>query len=217
MRDTIHMRWSILLIAMAVSLRAESGSFTIHMILHAIGEERYEIAADGGALTLNSTFEYSDRGMKRSTAVTLRMKSDYTPESLDVKGSPVRTVTVTGGTAAMQEDGTQRSAKTPARYFTIFGPSPFAIQMAMMRYWLAHGKPAELPVLRASADGRSHSHRGGGARFHHGGWQGGDARPLHRGESDVRPRSAVDEPRRATGGGDDLRGRIADGGGAQRV
>jgi imidazolonepropionase-like amidohydrolase len=145
------MRWSVLLIAMAVSLHAESGSFTIHMILHAIGEERYEIAAGDAGLTLNSTFEYSDRGMKRSTIVALRMQSDYTPQTLEVKGAPVRTVTVAGGTAAIQEDQQPRSSAAPARYFTIFGPSPFAVQMAMMRYWLAHGKPAELPVLRASA------------------------------------------------------------------
>jgi len=136
---------------MAISLHAESGSFTIHMILHAIGDERYEIAAGEGGLTLNSTSEYSDRGMKRSTAVTLRMTSDYTPEGLEMKGGAVRTVTVTGATAAVQEDQSQRSVAAPARYFTIFGPLPFAVQMAMMRYWLAHGKPAELPVLRASA------------------------------------------------------------------
>jgi imidazolonepropionase-like amidohydrolase len=145
------MRSSALLIAMAVSLHAESGSFTIHMILHAIGEERYEVASGDGGLTLNSTSEYSDRGMKRSAAVTLRMKSDYTPEALEVKGGAVRTVTVTGATAAVQEDQNQRNIDAPARYFTIFGASPFAVQMAMMRYWLAHGKPAELPVLRASA------------------------------------------------------------------
>jgi hypothetical protein len=145
------MRWSALLFALAASLHAESGSLTIHMILHAIGEERYEIAAGDGGLTLNSTCEYSDRGMKRSTAATLRMKSDYTPEGLEVKGGALRTVTVAGVTAAVQEDRNQRSVEAPARYFTIFGPSPFAVQMAMMRYWLAHGKPAELPVLRASA------------------------------------------------------------------
>ena len=115
------MRSSALLIAMAVSLHAESGSFTIHMILHAIGEERYEVASGDGGLTLNSTSEYSDRGMKRSAAVTLRMKSDYTPEALEVKGGAVRTVTVTGAMAAVQEDQNQRSVEAPARYFTIFG------------------------------------------------------------------------------------------------
>jgi len=145
------MRWSALLVFLAVSLHAESGSFTIHMILHAIGEERYEATAGEGGLTLKSTFEYSDRGMKRSTAAALRMKSDYTPEGLEVTGGAARTVTVAGGMAEIQEDKDKRSAAAPARYFTIFGASPFAVQMAMMRYWLAHGKPAELPVLRASA------------------------------------------------------------------
>ena len=29
---------------------------------------------------------------------------------------------------------------------------PAALQMAMMRYWLAHGEPAALPLLRASAE-----------------------------------------------------------------
>src|SRR5580704_2829920 len=149
-RETICMRWGALLIATAISLHAESGSLTIHMILHAVGEERYEIAAGDSGLTLNSTFEYSDRGTKRSTAVTLRMTSDYTPEGLEVKGGAVRTVTLAGATATVQEDQNQRSVAAPARYFTIFGASPFAVQMAMMRYWVAHGKPAELPVLHAS-------------------------------------------------------------------
>jgi len=145
------MRLSALLIAMVVSLHAESGNFTIHMILHAIGEERYEIAAGDSGLTLHSTFEYSDRGMKRTTGVELRMKSDYTPEGLSVTGGGTRTVTVADGSATVQEGDVRGKAQPPARYFTIFGPSPFAVQMAMMRYWLAHGKPAELPVLRASA------------------------------------------------------------------
>src|SRR5580658_10645908 len=96
------MRWSVLLIAMA--LHAESGAFTIHMILHAIGEERYEIATGDGGLTLNSSFDYSDRGMKRSSAVALRMKSDYTPEGLEIKGGAARTVTIAAGTATVQED-----------------------------------------------------------------------------------------------------------------
>jgi len=145
------MRKIALLIAIAASLRAESGSFTIHMILHAIGEERYNMATSADGLSLDSTFEYSDRGMKRSTAVAMRMKSDYTPQNFEIKGNAPRTVTITGATASIDEGASRRSATTPARYFTIFGPSPFAVQMAMMRYWLAHGKPAQLPVLRSSA------------------------------------------------------------------
>ena len=140
----------LFVLALATSLHAESGSFTIHMILHAIGEEHYEITSSDGSLALNSTFEYSDRGMKRSAAVKLLMKSDYTPQSLEVTGGALRTVTVANGVATVVEDQSKRGFAPPAQYFTIFGSSPFAVQLAMMRYWLAHGKPAELRVLRAS-------------------------------------------------------------------
>ena len=59
----------ILLFAAASLLHAEAGALTIHMILHAIGEEHYEIAPDAaGGLKLNTTFEYTDRGSKRTTS-----------------------------------------------------------------------------------------------------------------------------------------------------
>src|ERR1700676_291555 len=67
----VNMRKAILLAALTggaltCGARAESGSFTIHMILHAIGEERYEIARDDSGLALKTSSEYSDRGMKRT-------------------------------------------------------------------------------------------------------------------------------------------------------
>ena len=148
--DTSCMRFGFLLIAAALSLNAQT--LTIHMILHAIGEERYQIAPSDGGLTLNTTFEYSDRGNQRSTTATLRMKSDYTPLSLEVKGrtNPANTVNLQGSSATVQEDGASRTFSSPERYFAIFGSSPFALQAMMMRYWSAHGKPAELPMLRAN-------------------------------------------------------------------
>jgi imidazolonepropionase-like amidohydrolase len=136
--------------SMLGALQAETGTFTIHMILHAIGEERYEIAQDSGGLALKTSSEYSDRGMKRTAEASLRMKTDYTPVAYE-SATPARKVAVTA-TAAIDEAGATRTADLPARYFTVFGPSPFAIQMAMMRYWLAHGKPAQLPVLRAKSE-----------------------------------------------------------------
>ena len=144
------MRFVCCLLAIASSLSAETGSFTIHMILHAIGEEKYEIAASDGGLTLSTTMQYSDRGMQRTTSATLRSASDYTPISLEVTGRPMR-VAIAGGQAIATEDSASRSFAPPERYFTIFGASPFAIQMLMMRYWEAHGKPALLPALRAGA------------------------------------------------------------------
>jgi len=146
------MRRSLLLLALAganflAAARAETGTFTIHMILHAIGEERYEILQDAAGLSLKTSSEYSDRGMKRTAEASLHMTPDYSPVSYESK-TPARKVAIAGA-ASIEEDSAAGNAALPARYFTVFGPTPFAIQLAMMRYWLAHGKPAQLPVLRA--------------------------------------------------------------------
>ena len=59
----------VLLVFSAGTLSAESGRFTIHSILHAIGEEQYEIAEHDGVPALHTAIEYSDRGNKRSNTV----------------------------------------------------------------------------------------------------------------------------------------------------
>jgi imidazolonepropionase-like amidohydrolase len=119
------MRFLVLLMTASIGY-AETGSLTIHMILHAVGEERYEIVPSDGGLKLSTTFEYSDRGNKRTTQAALMMGNDYTPVRLEVRGkSPV-----------IAADGS----------FPILGASPFAVQMMMVRYWNAHGRPARLPV-----------------------------------------------------------------------
>ena len=133
-------------------LSAETGSLTIHMILHAVGEEHYEISQTPSGVTLKSTIEFTDRTNKRSTSATLRMKSDYTPLQLDVKDG-LDSVTVENGAAKVQENGKSSTVPLPQRYFTIFGDSPFAIQEMMLRYWSAHSKPARLPMLRAVESG----------------------------------------------------------------
>jgi imidazolonepropionase-like amidohydrolase len=139
-----------LLLAAALSLRAQTGTLTIHMILHAIGEERYEIAkGNDGQLTLNTVFEYSDRGNKRTTTAVLRTKPDFTPLDLEIK-ERTTSVHIQGSSATVTEDAAVRTFDAPAKYFAIFGPSPFAVQMMMLRYWNAHGRPQDLPMLRAN-------------------------------------------------------------------
>ena len=131
------MRLSLIttLLIFASSTFAQTGSFTIHLILHAVGEERYKIEPNGSGLTLSTTFELSDRGNKRTTTASLQMKADYTPVSLEVKGAQGSPKTV--------------SAHESANQFPVFGPSPFAVQMMLMRYWQGHGKPARIAVLPA--------------------------------------------------------------------
>jgi imidazolonepropionase-like amidohydrolase len=136
---------------LALSVRAETGSLIIHLIMHAIGEERYDIAPSHDGLTVNTTFRYTDRGMERSTTAVLRMQTDYTPVSLEVtgQGGPY-TAQIQDHSASVQERGIDRKFALPERYFTILGPSPFAIQGMMIRYWVAHSKPPGISMLRAN-------------------------------------------------------------------
>ncbi len=143
------MKLFVLPVVFACLLSGQTGEFRIHMILHAIGHERYGITRTATSVTLNTTIEFTDRSNTRISSATLRMKSDYTPFQLTVKGKP-DSVTVENNSATVQENDATRTFAPPNCYFTIFGSSPFAIQMMMLRYWSAHGKPADLPMLRAS-------------------------------------------------------------------
>ena len=144
------MRSSWLLVVFASLLSAQSGEFKIHMILHAIGQERYKMVQTADEIKLNTTIEFTDRSTNRRTSATLRMRTDYTPFSLTFEGKP-DSVGIEHSTATVEENGIKRTLTAPARYFTIFGSSPFAIQMMMLRYWKAHGRSAGLPMVRASA------------------------------------------------------------------
>jgi imidazolonepropionase-like amidohydrolase len=136
------------LLVLALPACAQPEVLKIHLILHEIGQEQYELTSNGDTLTLRTKLEYSDRGNQRSADAVLKMRPDFTPLNLDVKPR-VSTVVVQDGSATITEGTATRSGPVPDRYFTIFGSSPFALQMAMMRYWSAHAKPASLPWLRS--------------------------------------------------------------------
>jgi imidazolonepropionase-like amidohydrolase len=143
-------RGAILLMAVAALAQAETGSFKIRLILHAVGEEKYEITNSPDGITLDTKLEYTDRGNIRTTAAKLTMSPDYAARVYSVAGRP-DSVRVENGQATVQEIASSRTFAAPNQYVAIIGPTPFAIQMMAMRYWLAHGKPRELPMLRASA------------------------------------------------------------------
>jgi imidazolonepropionase-like amidohydrolase len=137
----------------AAAPQAHSGRLIVHLILHAVGEERYDLTPAADGLTLTTTMEYSDRGNTRKSSATLRMKADYTPLALDVaSGTSTASATVQGTSATVDDSVAKRTFETPARYVSLFGASPFALQMTMMRYWLAHQRPAQLPMLSAGAN-----------------------------------------------------------------
>ena len=135
------LRVCLAFIVWAVSVRAatvESGTFRLHKFERAIGEEKYEIARDGDELTLTSSFHFRDRGSAVDLAATLQLKPDYSPERLQIKGKTSRFSVI---------DSTVSAATGIAPSFPIPAYAPISVQMAMVRYWAQHGRPAN--ILRA--------------------------------------------------------------------
>ncbi len=165
-------RLALLAIAVSMGLLAqEKGDLTVHLILHAIGSEHYELTRGAdGSVEMTSTISYSDRGNKTQATAALAMKSDYTPERFEVKGKTTQSFTAEGSHATVRDGDSERKLTLPASYFVGTGARPFAVQMMMMRYWARHGKPAALPIPQVSSSagdaqirfaGRDSIHLGG--------------------------------------------------------
>ncbi len=134
----------------------EKGTLTIHLLLHPIGEESYEVVQGADhSLVMNTAFQLSDRGRKRTVSSSLQMKADFTPTSLEVKTSnppnstTVNSVAIHDGIATVREDENSREIKLPPSYFVGFGFTPASLQMMMVRYWQSHHEPLNFPILRA--------------------------------------------------------------------
>jgi imidazolonepropionase-like amidohydrolase len=152
------LRKAFLLIILACAFldgeTVESGSLTVHLLLHAIGTEHYEVRRmdSGDRLLMDATLEYSDRGTKRTQTAALRMRLDFTPESLDVKGRIASSFKLEDAkTATVREGDADRKVSLPAQYFAAFGNTPFSTQMMLLRYWMKHGRPARLTIPRVGA------------------------------------------------------------------
>ena len=134
----------------------EQGSYTVHMLLHTIGEEHFWITRETeGALTMKTSFVSSDRGMKRTITSTLVMDEHYNPRNLEQKSSGAngtttsQTAEISGHSATVHEGEKSRTFAVPTAAFALFKPTPASQQMMMMRYWKAQHQPAQLAILRA--------------------------------------------------------------------
>ncbi len=131
----------------------ETGKFRLHKFEQPIGEETYTITRDGSTLTLKSDFLFTDRGTKVPLTATLRAAEDYTPQSFAIKGKTSRhsdidsAVEASSGGITVRQAMQSKTVTAPSKFFTISGYSPVAMQLAMIRYWRAHGSPAVLATL----------------------------------------------------------------------
>ncbi len=142
-----------LLLSQTNASSSQSGKFRLHKFEQPIGEETYTILPNTGTLTLRSEFEFTDRGSKVPLTATLRTSDSYVPQNFVIKGKTSRMsdidteVTIDGGKATIRQGKDTRTVTPPASFFTISGYAPVAVQMELVRYWRAHGSPAELATL----------------------------------------------------------------------
>src|SRR5580693_920080 len=143
------------LVLLAQTSADETGKFTLHKFEQPIGEETYTIVHDGGSLTLKTDFVFTDRGSKVPLSATLKAADDYTPQSFVIKGNTSSMsdidsdVEVNGSNATIRQGKETHTATASQSFFTISGYAPVAVQMALVRYWRAHGSPAQLTMLPA--------------------------------------------------------------------
>jgi Amidohydrolase family len=156
-------RTALLLFLSFVSLAAlaqppagnESGKFILHKMEQPIGEETYTINRENDAFILNSNFLFTDRGTKVPLTATLHTAPDYVPKSFVIKGQTSRNTDIdaqvdfTSTTAHIRQGTEVHDVALPQAFFAISGYSPVALQMALMRYWLEHGKPPHLTIFPA--------------------------------------------------------------------
>lgn len=105
----------------------------LFLLGHRIGTEQDSFGPD----SLTSHFEYLDRGTKVALDTTLTFKPDLTPTSFESHGKSYRYFGV--------DVSLPHASGAPAT-FAIEGVAPVAAQGLLVRYWLAHGKPATIRI-----------------------------------------------------------------------
>jgi hypothetical protein len=131
----------------------EHGEFLLHKFEQRIGEETYEIERDGNSVTVQMDFKFTDRGTDVPLSATFRAAPDLTPEAFEIKGQTSRNskideaVEVQQGKTRLRDHDAWTETIPPKQFFTIAGYAPATMQMLMVRFWAAHGSPAQLPTL----------------------------------------------------------------------
>jgi imidazolonepropionase-like amidohydrolase len=161
--DSSRLRLALLLLLVAVTTGAqeaatnspqiESGKFRLHKFGQPIGEESYTITRQGETVSLKSQFLFTDRGTKVPLVTSFKAAADYSSQSFNTHGATCRfcpidwEMTVEGKTARFRQERQTRTVTTPDIFFVISGYAPVAMQMAMMRYWRAHGSNVRLAIV----------------------------------------------------------------------
>jgi len=134
----------------------EHGVYDVHLILHTIGSEEYRITRQGAQRQLTAISATNDRGMTRTVTTTVDFTADGTPIRLRQESTPPAglgsDIAIGGPTVTAREATLSRTFAKPAIAFPGVAAMPASVQMMLIRYWETHGRPARLPILRASPE-----------------------------------------------------------------
>ncbi len=128
------------LLARAADDPSETGAFTLFKFEQAIGVEHYKIEPAGAQYALTSDFNFTDRGTPVSLKTNFDFTAPLTPVHFKIKGDTARLSMID-----------QEVAQVPSGTFTLAGYAPPSMQMELLRYWLARGRPASIPLLPSGA------------------------------------------------------------------
>jgi imidazolonepropionase-like amidohydrolase len=112
-------------------------SLSLSLLNHRIGEERSTVTTSPDGSVLVSHFEYLDRGTKVALDSTLTYAADFTPLAFESHGKSYRYFSV--------DASVPKASGAPAS-FALEGMAPVAVEGVLIRYWLAHGRPATITV-----------------------------------------------------------------------
>src|SRR5882724_5899193 len=127
-------------------------TFRIYYVGYAIGTERSTTIRDTSGYRISGEYESVDRGRTNHSTSRLRYERDFTPQLIEVTTitDTSRRVTtridVRDHQATIVTRGETTTVALPPVAFAISGANPTTQRMALVRYWLAHGRPATLPV-----------------------------------------------------------------------
>jgi imidazolonepropionase-like amidohydrolase len=134
----------------------ENGKFRFYETKQIRGEENYSISrTSNGELLVQAKTDLPFAGQEKKPLVngTLRTSADFTPQHFEIKGPTLleieenTSVVVQGKTANVQDRGNNATASVPANFFVLSGYVPLTMEMMLVRYWLAHGRPASIRLL----------------------------------------------------------------------
>ena len=142
----------------------ENGKFRFYELKQLQGEETYEIKRrSNGSLEVTAKMDlpFMRADEKTSLRTTLITDENLTPSSFQIQGTrplgvPINTsIAIRAGSATVSvaapdtapETLRSREVTVPKTFFAFGGYVPVTMEMMLVRYWLAHGRPAKIALL----------------------------------------------------------------------